>query len=266
MLDIKRKKSAVALLTGVLTVVFIISLSLSLYSKNGDSFEYSLDKNNEWIVMQNGGTIALLDITSASGKVTELEIEQLRDMGLNTLDYYIFTSYTSKTHSSVEKLLGSLYIGDIYLPVPQNENELAIAERIITPNNKSKSEFHFYKGDEFIHCGEFDIFPAYRSKDANKLALTIHYKDNFYTYLSSGMLENDTKNVALPLIDGCNTLILGRHGNSYSNYKFIYQVEGLDRLVVSSKNLTLPSETARYYNGIGTDIRYSPENLELYVE
>ncbi len=265
-LDIKRKKSAVALLTGVLTLVFIISLPLSLYAKGGDAFEYSLDENNEWIVMQDAGTVALLDITSANGKTTELEIGRLQDMGLNTLDYYVFTSYSSKTPSSIEKLLGSLYISDIYLPVPQNEDELAIAERIITSNSKSKSEFHFYKNDEFIYCGEFAIFPAYRSQEANKLALAIHYNDDFYTYLSSGMLEDDTKNVALPLIDGCNTLILGRHGNSYSNYKFIYQVECLDRLIISGKNLTLPSETVRYYNGIGTDIRYAPESLELYVE
>ena len=265
-LDIKRKRSAVALLSGMIAVAFVISLLMSLYAKGGDSFEYSLNGSNEWIVMQDEGTVALLDITSASSKTTSQEIDHLHDMGLTTLDYYVFTSYSSKTASSIDKLLGSLYISDIYLPLPQNEDELAIAEKIITSNKKSKSEFHFYKSDEFIHCGEFDIFPAYRSQDANKMALTIHYRDNFYTYLSSGMLENDTKNVALPLIDGCNTLILGRHGNSYSNYKFIYQVEGLDRLIASSKNLTLPSETQRYYNGIGTDIRYSPECLELYVE
>ena len=80
------------------------------------------------------------------------------------------------------------------------------------------------------------------------------------------MLENDTKNVALPLIEGCNTLILGRHGNSYSNYNFIYQVDGLKKLVVSSKNLTIPSETARYYDAQMTNLYYSPERLGLYVE
>ena len=80
------------------------------------------------------------------------------------------------------------------------------------------------------------------------------------------MLENDTKNVALPLIEGCNTLILGRHGNSYSDYRFIYQVDDLERLVISGKNITLPAETLRYYDANGTDLIYSPEKLELYVE
>ena len=80
------------------------------------------------------------------------------------------------------------------------------------------------------------------------------------------MLENDTKNVALPLIDGCNTLILGRHGNSYSNYKFIYQIENLDRLVVSSNHLDIPAETIRFYDAQGTKLYYSPEDLKLYVE
>ena len=142
----------------------------------------------------------------------------------------------------------------------------ALAEKIVKENAGSKAEFHFYNTDEFISCGEFDIFFAYRSADTNKRALTILYHDQFYTYLSSGMLENDTKNVALPLIEGCNTLILGRHGNSYSDYRFIYQVDDLERLVISGKNITLPAETLRYYDANGTDLIYSPEKLELYVE
>ena len=48
--------------------------------------------------------------------------------------------------------------------------------------------------------------------------------------------------------------------------RFIYQVDDLERLVISGKNVTLPAETVRYYNANGTNLIYSPEKLELYVE
>ena len=265
-LDIKRKRGAVTLLVGMLAVIFVTVFSCSVYSKFSGRFDYSLNESGEFIVMQDGGNISLLDLTTPSTKAVSFSVSNFQDHGITEIDSYVFTTYSSNTPAVVDKLVGSVYVRDIYLPLPQHEDELALAKKIIKENAGSKAEFHFYNTDEFISCGEFDIFFAYRSADTNKRALTILYHDQFYTYLSSGMLENDTKNVALPLIEGCNTLILGRHGNSYSDYRFIYQVDDLERLVISGKNVTLPAETVRYYNANGTDLIYSPEKLELYVE
>ncbi len=265
-LNVSRKKSAVALLVCMLAIVFISSLSCSVYSRNADHFDYVSEDSREWIVMQDNGSFALLDIGTPTTKAAALEVQYLNNIGLLELDSYIFTSYSSYTLNTVGTLLGSIFIKNLYFPAPQNDDELSIAEKLISESSGSKSDINFYNTGEFIECGEFNLFPAYRSANKNKLALTIYYRDEFYTYLSSGMLENDTKNVALPLIDGCNTLILGRHGNSYSNYKFTYQITDLDKLVVSINDLTLPSETKRYYGEQGTNLYYSPEKVELYVE
>lgn len=265
-LNIQRKRSAVTLLVCMIFVVFLTAFSCSLYSKNALHFDYSLSGTDECIVMQDQRSSTILDLTTPNTAAISLEVQYLMDIGLTELDHYIFTSYSSYTPAAVERLLGAVFVEELYLPAPQNEHEFAIARRIVSENSDSKSVLHFYETGEFIKCNAYAVFPAYRSADTNKLAFTVLYRDEFYTYLSSGMLENDTKNVALSLIDGCNTLILGRHGNSYSDYKFIYQVEDLERLVVSSKNLTIPSETARYYNEQGTSLEYAPEKLGLYVE
>ena len=265
-LNIKRKRSAVTLLGCMLAVIFITAFSFSLYSSNSSHFEYILDENREWIMMQDGDSNAIVDLTTPNTKGATIAVSQLNGFGLNELDSYIFTSYSSYLPRAVDTLLGSILIDKIYLPIPQDEYELSVAGKIVSNHPSSKSEIIFYANDKFIECGDFNVFAAYRSSDKNKCALTILYRDEFYTYISSGMLENDTKNVALPLIDGCNTLILGRHGNSYSNYKFIYRVNNLEQLVVSSKGLELPSETVMYYNEQGTALYYSPERLELYVE
>ena len=216
--------------------------------------------------MQDDGEVAILDMSLPSDKSISLEMQELKNLKLTEMDSYVFTSYSSYLPAAVDDLLGFVYVKNLYLPLPENEDELTLAEKILTENIGSKATFHFYQTDEFVICGKFNVFTAYRSADKSKLALTILYRDSFYTYLSSGMLENDTKNVALPLIDGCDTLILGRHGNSYSNYRFIYQVEGLKRLIVSGKDLTLPAETVRFYDAQNTDLCYSPKQIELYVE
>lgn len=265
-LNIKRKRSAVTLLVCMLIVIFATAFSCSVYADYGNSFKYTVDSSDEWIVMQDNGSISLLDISTPSSRIASMQADALNDMGIVELDRYVFTHYSLRSPETIRSLLGSMLVEEIYLPTPQNESELTIAGNIIAENENSKSIFVFYNSEEPIRCDKFNIFPAYRDSDKNKLALTILYQDEFYTYLSSGMLENDTKNVALPLIDGCNTLILGRHGNSYSSYKFIYQVNDLKRLVISSKSLTIPSETKRYYNDQGTAVDISPTELDLYVE
>jgi competence protein ComEC len=65
-LDIKRKRGAVALLMGMLFLIFAIALFCSVDSAKADRFEYSVSDGGEFIVMQNDGGISLLDLTTPS--------------------------------------------------------------------------------------------------------------------------------------------------------------------------------------------------------
>lgn len=260
-IKISKKRIAVLCLMTILLSVFISSLAFGIVSKNNLHFDYIATKSNEMIIMQSNRETTVLDVSTPTASNTWDNIDIVSDMNITDIQNYIFASYSKIIKNSAKIVSGNIKTDKIYIPLPQNAEEDDLYRFILDEFEDSKTEIITYTTDKFITCGDFSIFPAYRSPEENKTAVTILYEDQFYTYLSSGMLEDDTKNVALGIMDGCHTLILGCHGNSYYNYDFIYKVNELKTLIVSSKNVNLTSETLTFYSG--TEIYFHPERVSL---
>ena len=126
----------------------------------------------------------------------------------------------------------------------------------------SYTKINTYATNDILNIGSYKAIFPYRSMLNNKCAFLIIDPNAYVTcYTSSGMLNDDTKNVASEMISKCDRLILGRHGESYSNFKFITKFSNLDEIVVSSKNLTIPNEMLGYYKN--TTIRSSSDRMSL---
>ncbi len=261
---LKFKKKAVGI---ILIFALTVTVSLCAFSagKVNDASElctYNLSGASEWIIMNSDEGTSVIDMSNGGTKSASNSFYLLDDERYTEIKRYVFTDYTSGMVAGADKLVGLIYVEEIYVPEPANEDELRIFNRLSAALDGSKAELVTYKSDDVINCGEFTFYSAYRSTDGkNKFSFTILHNDKLITYLSSGMLEDDTKNVATKLMSEVDTLILGCHGNSYSNFSFIYQIEGVERIVLSSKNLSIPIETLKYY--AQTEIITSPEKISL---
>ena len=181
---------------------------------------------------------------------------------LSYLDNYVITSYTYVTKDALEVLASNVYLENIYLPAPKTEADKEIYAEILTLKEKYEASFIPYEENELIDISEFVIFPAYYDNEG-KFAATLLYKNEFYTYLSADMLETSTKNTALKLMLGANTVIVGSTGYLYDGYSFTYKIPDETKLIYNKKS-GLTDEILDYY---GDRITVDPSgSIDLYVE
>ncbi len=262
LLDIKRKGAFVTTITLSLIAIFAISAIFTYSAKAKSEFEYLRSGTDERILMQSDGETAVIDITSATVNTSYDTLKLIKSSKITNVEKYIYTRYSSSLPASVASLLNNVYVDEVYIPTPENETEEEIFNQILNMKENYRARIVFYEEKDIIRSEEFTIFPVYYSSDIErKNAFTILYEDNFYTYLSSGMLNPDSANVARNILDGTHTLILGSRGTSYGNYEFIYKINSLNTLIISSSGVSLPKNTKEFYSD--AEIYYTPEIIDL---
>ena len=128
--------------------------------------------------------------------------------------------------------------------------------------NKCKTKIIFFpENDDMIKCNDFTITPFYRSTEEDVLAFTIYYQGKFYSYLSSGMLNDDNKHYAFQLMNGADTIIFGNWGENVYDYEFIYQIESAEQLIFSDKYMTVSDETLEFY--ASKNLYFTPGRMNL---
>lgn len=248
-LDVNKKKAALITLLGILLSIYASAFSFNLYNTTADDIQYIQDENDDYVLIKSRAKTAIIDVTDQSTNDTYKSVNLINDAGLTELDSYIYTNYTFGLDAAAIKLANNIYVKHIYIPEPVTDEERithSVMESVLYGSNTS---LHTYSSDEFINIGEYSLILPYRSLKYDKNAFLIFDEnDRVTTYVSSGMLNDDTKSVAVTLINGCDTLIFGRHGTSYSDYNFIIKFNGIKRIILSSENMTLPEEMVKYYS------------------
>ena len=120
----------------------------------------------------------------------------------------------------------------------------------------------FYDLEEKIANREysFELFYVSDSSEEHKCAFLIEGNNEKILYLSSGMLEQKTKYVALKNITDTTAIILGCHGKNYSNvaYLSIYKPEISD-IILGSNGVGVDINVLDKYLNNGTEIHYESE-------
>ncbi len=262
-LNIKRRKTAIAVLSSFLVMIFTICLIESHITKNTDVFDYTANEKNEIFFINSDAESAVIDVTTSNKNTAYMSLDKIEEQKLSEINKYIFTNYSKDLPSALDIILHNVCIDNIYIPSPSNDDEYIIYEKskeIIDSYRTTLSLYGTDSAPEMIWIGDITFFPFFNSDDG-KVAFTIKYKDEFYSYLSSGMMEDETKTAAFPIINGCHTLIFGSHGSAYSNYEFIYEIDGIDTMIVSSKNLSISDEVLEFYKN--TEILKSPKRVSF---
>ncbi len=248
-LNVNEKKEALITLLGILLSIYVSAWGFNAYNTMTESIEYIQDENDEYILIKSDSSTTIIDVSDQSTKDTYKAADLVDASGLTELDSYIYTNYTENLYMSAIKLSNSIYIKNIYIPEPVTDAEGLTYSVLKSVLHGSNTKLHTYSAEDFIYTGEYALIFPYRSLRYDKNAFLIFDKnDRVTTYVSSGMLNDDTKSVAVTLINGCDTLIFGRHGSSYSDYKFIIKFNGIERIILSSENMSIPDEVLKYYS------------------
>ncbi len=266
-LDIKNKKNFALTIVGLLAIVYISCAVMHLVTKCDDKVIYYSQDKQDIILIKSDKETALLSLatyTSTTGyDATDILIKE----DIFSLDKYIASHYSWKLSEELDVLLSNIPISNIYLPKPSNEDEKAILNKIEAVTNSYTTEIREFNLNETVAAGDYKLRMLYTvpyGEDTAQSVFMLYGNEEKIAYISSGVLNGKGRTEAYDAMSQATEIILGRHGKSYKypSY-FTAELKSARNIILSSKNLLMPSYTTYYYIKNGCEIHSHPKEFIL---
>lgn len=261
---IKRKRLAITMLSSLFAVVMLIATTVNVISSHNDIVLYANDGDNDVIIVRNDTETTFISASKYSKSKAYDDASLLEKHRIQSVDQYIITHYSKLLPKNISKFIALIKVDKIYLPEPETSDEMQIAESINEIIQDTKTTLELYKPQEKVVNGRysFELFYVTEYSEKHKCGFVIESEDEKILYLSSGMLEAETKYVALKNITDTTAIILGCHGKGYSDtiYLSIYKSEISD-IILGNINVNVDKDVLIKYLDNGTEIHYENEVL-----
>ncbi len=261
-LKIKHKKITVTALIFLLSSVFAISAMITHNTKNTEAILYS-HNGGEQIIITDGGEIGVIDVASHKASTPYDTYSAITKHGLLEIDKYVIVNYSNGLDNSLEKLLNTVLIKEIYLPTPENYSEEKLYFRSLDLCKEAGTEAIRYQNEDYIRVGEASVIPIhkYSMGSSKKLLFTVLKDDEFHTYTTANMLTGETKTMASGIIGGSHTVIFGCHESSGNEFKLNVKLTKVNKFIFSSKNIVFGENVVDFY--VSKDSYFNPEFVEI---
>lgn len=246
--EIKHKRLAIISLSSLLVIILSSSLALTYTVESSTKITYK-SVSDERIIITDDSEISVIDISSYKKSDSYDLYEEVAKENLTRIDKYVLTHYSYTLREATETLASLILIREIFIPTPRSINEELILFEIKELTDKSGIKLSVYENEDVISVGDASVIPLYTYKlgETKKNMLTVLFGGCFYTYLGVDMLDGETKNMALEVIDGSHTIILGRHESKNNEYKFTYEPKMAKTLIFSSDRIVLNIGDEKYF-------------------
>lgn len=259
-LDVKRKRLAVAIVSSVMSLILISGVILTYSTENETRLSYNLTETGDAVLLTEEGEITLIESkTYTSGRIYET-LNILKGERITRLDNYILTDYNSKMFSALYKLMSEVKITNIYLPKAKDAEEVKIYKSLVSLKEVFSVNLIIF-GEERMDFKGFSFTAPYRDVDTG--AYEIIHKNKKYLIASSGIFESGGAYIAFTEILNSDAVIFSRHGKSYNNYNFTYEFENPKVIIIASKEMYIPLQTVAYYKNSGAEVSLTPERYDF---
>ncbi len=246
-LDVKHKKSVTAMLGVILVFIFSLSAILTYSAKYDNKIIYD-NTSTEQITLIENGAVAVVDISSYDEHNAIISYGVTVENKLARVDNYLLTHYNYGIKDYITKLLSTLDVDNLYLPLPQNENEDEIYEKILELSSDFRVKIIFYESNLPLNFKNAQIISIYNTPldEGKKLMFSVKYHDKIYTYTTTSMLLGKTKGMATDILANSNTIIFGSHSKSEYELTEIFTLA--DTIIFSNNKMTMHSDIYDYYS------------------
>ena len=267
-LKFKRKTAAVISIIGCLSILYILLGILHFYNKQNEKVVYFNEEANDEIVIISDNKTTLVSSSKYSEYSGYFSVGNLTQLKLSTLDNYIVPNYTKTLDSHISSILSQIKIKEIHLPKPRNKDEEAILKGLEIIAKENGSCIILYEKNQHIKVGNFEFIPVYSvtyGEGTMQNAFFIHSSQDNILYLSSGMLEESTANIANESIAHSNKVIFGSHGKKHkSKVYFSAEYNALDAIIFNTENLFIKQKALSFYDEKGCEIYSHPRFIVLF--
>ena len=270
LLNVKHKRLFLSVLGAFFVSIYAASAMLSLGAVKNDSLVYYSDKSGDKLVATSDYGVMICDASSYGQSSASSLLEYTKENNINYINKYVITNYSQKLDENIIYLYSKIKIESIYLPLPLNDDEVEISEKILLATEDLNCEIYYYSTGVPLKEGNITYTRNYSTnygEGTAKCAFNIELADRRLCYLSSGMLETKTKEKATECLAESTAAIFGCYGKSYSKtYYLDYEFEDLGYIAISGENIAFNPETLKYYHALGTTVEMHPKKHILYVE
>lgn len=269
-LKLKHKMIYATVLLVLFCSIYVSGILLNYSSITTDEILYSSSKNSDTVIAKSDGEVMIIETgNNTNGAIYDV-INTLSELNITKIDAYTVTHYSSSLIDSLDKLLSRMKTDLVYLPYPENNSEISVANAIMKNIKSFRCELKFYKNDIPLKLNNLTFVRKYGNIKENspiKVAYTLTHLNRTISYLSSGMLENSTKQTATELMAKSNAIILGHYGKKYTKLYFIdEEFEKVGLFILSGTRVAFRQSTLQYYHSMGSTVALRPSFYRLYVE
>ncbi len=266
-LGLKHKKKAAYTVMGLLILVFVTAGVLNIVEKYDDKVIYYSEESKDAFLIKSDTETALISSARYSQSSGYSSVDIIESQRLHTLDKYIVSHYSWSLSDEFNVLLSSISVKNIYLPEPKNDDEATILNKIYSVTDDYRTEIHLIDSYHSITVGEYTFRYIYTTPYGSDTAQSVYmfYNDTeSYAYLSSGILSGKGQYAGLDTIKRAENVIFGAHGKKYKlNTYFEAEYTFPENLIFSSRNLSIPPDTLKYYIEKGCEIHSHPKEFVL---
>ena len=220
---VKVKRKWLVVIPPTLSIVaFIISFSAfnNAYSDKGTAI-YLRNNRNEAIIVSTVSKTSVCDISSGGYYDLSNACYEATSGNAVEIENLILSHYHKYHPGAVKKVCDKYMIRNVYLPVPETEDEIEIFNQIVECLKVSKATRVIYNREDPIDAGNKYIIRVSKTECISRsqhplFGICVSNETNLLTYVSSAAIEAEAFNNS---VENTEVLILGSHGPVVKPFK-----------------------------------------------
>ena len=261
-LNIKRRKNAVAALAVAFTSIFLISGISTAVDRSTDAIYTDVAKSSDTILIKSDSKIYVIYNEDPSVSNSYHILNLLNKERLMYLDELVLTSISNDSASSLGPLVNNLRVGIIRVPVPKTEYEFNSCQELAGTLSKHGTTLRFY--DKELELGEcqYELLyrTAYMQNSPSESVYILSSKGISCAYLTSNA-HNIAPISALKRIDECEIIILGLGGAAKEHFDLRFNKT---EYIIVNGSAKISEDAEDYYSEHSATVYYNKSRKSIF--
>ncbi len=218
----KKARFSLIILTATCLAVSLFGIGKWLAANDTLSVHYHTTENGagDLFLLSENGYTAVIDSSRGTAKDITLLFSLMEKEYLVEIDAFIATGYRTSYFSSLKEALENRTIHELFLPIPETEEEEEILLSLLTTGEKSGTDVFLYEKGKALSIGSATFClhgssPLGSSKEISYF--TLHYGKNRMAYLSAEVLSLQNWEELSATLKDYDALLFGAYGSDKRN-------------------------------------------------
>ena len=263
-LSIKKKEAAFKIIISLFVITLTVPVIFNVINDRVETIAYSSEAKSDTFIIRSRGEVCLINSAQYSKSLAYNSVEFLESSNITHVDKYYLTHYSWSLDDDFDVLLSSVLVDEIYLPKPQNKDEITILKVLYKATENYRTEIILFDAGEAVNVGKYSIHLIHSAPYGVTSANALYFTDGKtkYTYISSGLYTGNSAISMKEHIADTNVLVFGEHGQKYkTDVYFEDYYDNIDYIIMHSENLFLKQSNMKLYQDRDCQINSHPYDI-----